>query len=53
MVCSEDCGYYFISLLGEFSEGKAKTKDQTEKLNTGLNSPLNRFKVVTSARVRR
>ena len=27
----------FISLLGEFSENKPKTKDLTEKLHTGLN----------------
>ena len=30
----------FISLIGEISENKAKTKDPTEKLNIGLNSPL-------------
>ena len=53
MACSEDCGYYFISLPGEFSEGKDKTKDLTEKLNMGLNSPLIRSKVVTSVRVKR
>ena len=32
----EDCGCCFISLLGEISEDKAKTKDPTEKLNIGL-----------------
>ena len=55
MACSEDCGYCFISLLVEISEDKAKTKDQTEKLNIGLNSPLFliRSKVVISARVKR
>ena len=30
MVCTEDCGYCFISLLGEISEDKAKTKDLRE-----------------------
>ena len=35
MASSKDCGYYFISLLGEFSEGKDKTKDLTVKLNIG------------------
>ena len=35
-----------VSLLGEFSEGKAKTTDLTEKLNIGLSSPLIRSKVV-------
>ena len=35
MACSEDCGCCFISLIGEISEDKAKTKDQ-EKLNIGL-----------------
>ena len=37
---SEDCGHCFISLIGETSEDKDKTKDLTEKLNTGLDSPL-------------
>ena len=37
---SEDCGYCFISLRGEISEDKAKTKDLTEKSNIGLDSPL-------------
>ena len=36
VACSEDCGCCFISLLGEISEDKAKTKDPTEKLNIGL-----------------
>ena len=36
-----------ISLPGEFSAGKVKTKDLTKKLNVGLNSPLIRSKVVT------
>ena len=36
-----------ISLLGEFSEGKARTKDLTEKLNIGLNFPLIRSKIMT------
>ena len=58
MACSEDCGYCFISLLGEFSENKDKTKDLTEKLHTGpselSNSPaLIRSKVVTNVRVKR
>ena len=57
MACSEDCGYCFISLLGEFSEEKAKTKDLTEKLNIGLNPSLIRSKVVisvvTSVRMKR
>ena len=54
-VYSEDCGCCFISLLGELSEDKAKTKDVTEKLNIGLNSPLFliRSKVVISVRVKR
>ena len=54
-VYSEDCGYCFISLLGEISEDKAKTKDLTEKLNTGLNSHLFLIcsKVVISVRVKR
>ena len=54
-VYSEDCGYCFISLRGEISEDKAKTKDLTEKLNIGLNSPLFliRSEVVISVRVKR
>ena len=55
-VYSEDCGCCFISLLGELSEDKAKTKDLTEKLNIGLNPPfipLIRSEVVISVRVKR
>ena len=52
MACSEDCEYYFISLLGEFSEGKAKTKDLNEKLNVGLNSSLIHCKVVIVVRIK-
>ena len=52
MACSEDCGYYFISLLGQFFEGKAKTKDLTEKLDIRLNSPLIFSKVVASVRMK-
>ena len=36
MACSEDCRCCFISLIGEISEDKAKTKDLNEKLNIGL-----------------
>ena len=50
--CSEDWGNYFTSLLGEFSEGKAKTKDLTEKLNVGLKSSLIRSEVVTGVRMK-
>ena len=54
-VYCEDCGYCFISLLGEISEDKAKTKDLTEKLNIGLNSLYSLIcsKVVISVRVKR
>ena len=52
MACSEDCVYCLIFLQGEISEGKAKTKDLTEKLNIVLNSPLIRSKVVTSVRMK-
>ena len=34
MACIEDCRYGLISLLGKISEGKAKTKDLTEKVMT-------------------
>ena len=34
MACSEDCGCCFISLLGEISEDKVKTKDPTERVLT-------------------
>ena len=35
-----DVQVLLISLQEELSEGKAKTKDPTGKLNIGLNSPL-------------
>ena len=54
MACTEDCGYCFISLQGEISEDKAKTKDLTELNWTDFPYiPLIRSEVMISVRVKR